>query len=140
MAPDLVGTIPQWLTATGTVALLGVILRHLQVMKRLALGDTADIRDHYAEELKRKNEQDAAREKQFMELERHLREMATLSDERYAECVSERDGLRTDLESLKLQFKAASVDRLLTLEGRPSEIAPHSTAAAKRIKENGGDK
>lgn len=137
----ILGTVPGWITAGSMVTLLGLIFRHLQTMKKLALGDTSDIRDHYAREVERLTAKLASRDTQFAELEKHLRDMSRSSDDRHAECVREREALREELAGIKAQIRAASTDRVLFLEDRcakPSEEAPQSLAAAQRLKEGGG--
>lgn len=143
MSNAVLGTLPGWITAGSMVTLLGLIFRHLQTMKKLALGDTADIRDHYAKEVERLTAKLAMRDSQFSELEKHLRAMSKASDERHDECVRERELLREELSGIKAQLRAQATDRVLILEERcakPSEEAPHSLAAAQRLKESGGGK
>lgn len=65
MAPDLIGTIPQWLTFGGVATILGIVLRYRLGLRKLAVeadqvkvnarqvdnADAADVRDHFAEEI-----------------------------------------------------------------------------------------
>lgn len=57
MAPDFIGTLPGWITATSTsggmVMLIVAYWKRSVSMKSLDNADHADIRDHYAEELAR---------------------------------------------------------------------------------------
>jgi hypothetical protein len=129
---------------------LGVILTHWRGVKGLDQADVADIRGHYAKELEAMRERDDKRDEAMRALERHWREMVNLADQRYAECQREREELRDELAivkrelgGLQAQLRAASTDRVLLMEencGKPGEIAPHSLAAAKRLKEGGNDK
>lgn len=129
---------------------LGVLLTHRRGILGLENADVADIRKHYAAELNQMRARDEVRDKAMRDLEKHWREMITLADQRHAECVAERDELRDQLNELKSelagvkeQLRAQATDRVLLLEERcvkPSEEAPHSLAAAQRLKGagNGG--
>jgi hypothetical protein len=126
---ELLGTIPQWLTALGIGSFLIALLRRDVQVRGLRNTDQADIRDHYAQEV-------AALRDQLLTMEQHYRNMLEQSDKRHDECEVARSQMRAELDGLKRQMAAASADRLLVLEERtcPSDVAPHSTAAAKRIK------
>lgn len=64
---DLIGTIPQWISAAGIVSFLGLFVKWQLGIRKLSVdaqevnvsaqtarnADTADIRDHYAQELAR---------------------------------------------------------------------------------------
>jgi hypothetical protein len=137
MSPDFLGTLPGWITAasttTGVVTIIVTFLRRGVSLKGLRNADEADIRDHYAQEVE-------ALRGQLLSMERHYREMLEKSDRRHEECEAARSAMRQEIDGLKRQIPGLSADRLLILEqnGPPSEIAPHSFAAAKRIKgENG---
>jgi predicted nucleic acid-binding Zn-ribbon protein len=137
---------------------LGVILTHWRGVKGLDQADVADIRSHYAAELGAMRDRDEKRDEAMRALEKHWREMVNLADSRYSECQREREELRDELAEVKrehrdelaavkhelsglqAQLRAASTDRVLLMEEncpKPSETAPHSLAAAKRLKENG---
>jgi hypothetical protein len=129
---------------------LGVILTHWRGVKGLDQADVADIRSHYAAELGAMRDRDEKRDEAMRALEKHWREMIKLADERYSECQREREELRDELaavkrelEGVKAQIRSQATDRVLLMEencGKPGEIAPHSLAAAKRLKEGGNDK
>lgn len=154
MAPDFLGTLPQWLTLGGVSGIIGIVLRYRLGSQKLSNADEADIRDHYAQEVAAMREKLDRQETHFQLLEKHLREMIAASDQRaeesdrrHAECEAARqamrreiDGMHDEIRGLKRQIPEVSADKLLILEGKPSEVAPHSTAAAKRIKENGDGK
>jgi uncharacterized protein (DUF3084 family) len=126
---------------------LGVILTHWRGVKGLDQADVADIRGHYAKELEAMRERDEKRDEAMRALEKHWREMVNLADSRYSECQREREELRDELaevkrelNGVKAQLRAQATDRVLLMEencGKPGEIAPHSLAAAKRLKDNG---
>jgi hypothetical protein len=144
MAPDLLGTVPQWLTGGGVFALVGLWWKRDVALRKISSGEAGDLRDHYAEELSSIRSERAQDRTDALKVETHLREMIELSDRRHAECEAarvvdrqERTKMQDDIDGLKRQIPQVSTDRLLVLEGKPSEIAPHSTAAAKRLKENG---
>jgi predicted nucleic acid-binding Zn-ribbon protein len=129
---------------------LGVILTHWRGVKGLDQADVADIRSHYAAELGAMRDRDEKRDEAMRALEKHWREMVNLADSRYSECQREREELRDELaevkrelNGVKAQLRAQATDRVLLMEencGKPGEIAPHSLAAAKRLKEGGNDK
>lgn len=131
--PDIIGTVPQWITAISSTTLAGALVtlivqwwRRGVSLKGLENANEADIRDHYAEEV-------AALRGQLLSIEKHYREMLEQSDRRHAECEASRGVMREELEGLKKQFRAASADRVLRMEENPPE-APHSRAAAERVK------
>jgi septal ring factor EnvC (AmiA/AmiB activator) len=149
MAPDFIGTLPGWITAasttTGVAAIIIAFFRRGVSLKGLQNADSADIRDHYAQEVEALRSKLNGQEGHFHNLEKHWREMIAASDRRHQECEDARQELRGELDKmhtairgLRDQLLAQSTDRVLILEGTPAaEKAPHSVAAAKRIKENG---
>lgn len=135
------GTLAGWITAISTTGgmatVIGIVLRYRLGTRRLTNEESADIRDHYAAEV-------GAMRDQLMAMERHYRDMLDKSDSRHAECEKARVELRgtvneltNKIEGLERQLKAVATDRVLILEGTPvADKAPHSMAAAKRIKDN----
>lgn len=129
---------------------LAAVLSHWRGLRALDDANLVDIRKHYAEEIAALRARDEKRDEAMRELEKHWREMINLADKRHAECVAERDELRdqlnalkVELEGVKAQMRAASTDRVLLMEencGKPGQDAPHSLAAARRLKENGNGK
>ena len=129
---------------------LAAVLSHWRGLRALDDAKLVDIRKHYADELASLRARDEKRDGAMRELEKHWREMISLADARHAECVAERDELRdqlnllkVELEGVKAQIRASSTDRVLLMEencGKPSQEAPHSLAAAKRLKKNGNGK
>lgn len=127
---------------------LAAFLTHWRGLRALDDSKLVDIRKHYADELKRLSDRDEHRDAAMRDLEKHWREMIKLADARHAECVDEREelrghlnDLRVELEGLKAQLRASSTNRVLLLEERcatPSEEAPHSLAAARRLKSGEG--
>lgn len=95
--------------------MLGVILKYRQGMRNLANQDSADIRDHYAEELARVIE----RQRQCEEREAKLRDR-----------VRE---LENDILGLISIIRQASADKVLLLDSRASTIIRDM---AERIKKN----
>lgn len=60
ITPDVIGTIPQWITAISSTTLAGALVTLIAKwwqrgisLKGLENADEADIRDHYADELRR---------------------------------------------------------------------------------------
>lgn len=159
MPADFIGTLPGWITAasstTGVAAIIIAFFRRGVSLKGLKNADDADIRDHYALEVAAMREKLDRQEAHFRTLEKHLREMletsdkrADESDRRHEECERARqemrremDALHSEIRGLHDKIRSYSTDSLLMLEqrGKPGEVAPHSVAAAKRIK-NGNNR
>lgn len=144
IAPDLVGTVPQWLTGGGVFALVGLWWKRDVALRKISSSEAGDLRDHYAGELAAVRKERLQDREEFLKLEKHLRTIIEESDRRHSECESARQVMRREMGAmqdeiagLKRQVPKASADQLLILEGRPSEVAPHSTAAARRIKDRG---
>lgn len=144
MAADW-GTIPQQVTAVSAsglfVSMLGILAKLMLGKGQLINASEADIRDHYAEELAALRKERADDKAEFARVERHLRDMASESDRRHSECESaraedrrERSRMQDEIDGLKRQVPELSADKLMRLEGKPSEIAPHAAASAERVK------
>lgn len=127
---------------------LAAVLSHWRGLRALDDAKLVDIRKHYADEIKSLRDRDEKRDQAMRDLEKHWREMIKLADARHQECVDEREELRdqmnalkVELEGVKAQLRAQATDRVLLLEERcvkPSEEAPHSLAAAQRMKAGEG--
>lgn len=148
MAPDLAGTVPQWLTGGGVFALVGLWWRRDIALRKISSSEAGDLRDHYAEELGSVRLERVSDREEALKVERHLREMIQLSDRRHEECENarvedrkERARMQEDIDGLKRQVPEASANMLLVLEGngKPSEVAPHAAASAERVKKITGD-
>jgi hypothetical protein len=125
---------------------LGVILTHWRGIRTLDDAKEAGIRIHWADEVKRLTERADAADRRYVELLEKFDAHREQSEQRYQQaiayhdqCVAERAELRHELEGLKRQLAAQSTDRVLVMEENCDNIrnAPHSLAAAKRLKDNG---
>lgn len=125
---------------------LGIVLRYINRRAEIHNQDEANIRDHYAGELKALREKLDSQEEHFRAMEKHWREMLEASDRRHQECEEARQALRREIDKmhaeltgLKRQISEYSADKMIELVERscPAQDAPHSVAAAKRVK---GDK
>lgn len=141
-------TLAGWImavTSSGTfVTVLTMALRYRLGMRKLDIGERGDIRDHYANEVKTLREKLNTQEEHFRNIERYWREMLEDSDRRHEECEEARRELRREIDKmhdeirgLNRQITELSTDKLLILEKqsvdlKPSDIAPHSVAAAHR--------
>lgn len=153
---DYLGTLPQQITAvSATGGVTWAILRFGLGWRKQTLDSDEQIRAILTTEMaamraERAADKDALRAERaadkegFGKVEKHLREMVGVSDQRHEECEESRramrremDGMHDEITGLKRQVIAQSADAVLRLDARPSEVAPHSVAAAKRIKENG---
>lgn len=117
---------------------LGVVLRYKLGMRKLALADEADIRDHYAQEVARYVEKLAAQEKHFLDVEKHLRELIAISDRRHEECEAARSedrrqriAMQDEIDGMKRQILRYSAEGVLVMSEQPSEKV---AAAAERVK------
>lgn len=122
--------------------LLGVLLRYRLGVKKLVSDETGDIRDHLAGEIKALRGELNLQETNFREVEKHLREMLTVSDKRHAACEQAReenrneimglhreiDAQRNEIEGLKRQIARYSADHMIEVTD-----APHATASAERV-------
>lgn len=129
----------QLVTALCTAGTFGAVLTFVIRWRGQTLGAEKNIRDHYAEEVERLRTA-------LGNIEEHYRRMLDDSDRRHAECQRDRDDLRKEVtrlqeevRGLRDQIREYSADKLLRLESmpRPSERAPHATAAAHRLKKHG---
>lgn len=147
--PDILGTLPGWITSGGVVALLVTLVKRGVQMRGLENADVADIRTHWATELKALRDRqdsadrrDAEREKSYAAALKLAEERWQESSARHAECEEQRSKLFDELAGLKRQIAQYSANRLLILEdGPPGASAPDAMASAKRVKDIGnGDK
>lgn len=123
---------------------LGVVLRYKLGVKRLTNENEADIRDHYAAELERLVGKMDAREKHFLDVERHLRELIATSDKRHEECElarsedrRERAKMQDEIDGMKRQILRYSAEGVLMLSEQPSDAV---SRAAKRVSKIVSDK
>lgn len=142
--PGTINIVLNLLTLLMGGTLVGVFLRYRLGLKKLASGDVADIRDHYAKEVSALRAKLNDQEGHFRSMEKHWREMLENSDRRHEECEKARAELRAELEDLhseirglRDQIRRYSADTLLILEGAtglPSIKAPEAVASAERVK------
>jgi hypothetical protein len=126
---DLLGTIPQWLTALGIGSFFVALLRRDVQVRGLRNADTADIRDHYADELKALRDRLDIADKRYLEAMKLADSRWEESNRRHEECVKEREDLRDELTGLKRQIIRYSSGKLTILEE-----APESRKAAERVR------
>lgn len=126
------------ITALGITSLVGLFWRREVNLRKLSNENTADIRDHYAGEVKALRDRLEANLKTFRDLETHWRDMLDASDRRHKECEDARHELRkelTDMHSelagLKRQIARYSSDKAILLE---DDKAPMAQASAERVK------
>lgn len=144
---DYLGTLPQQITAiSATGGVIWAVLRFGLGWRKQTLDSDEQVRQIMQEELAAVRAERAADSEKFARVEKHLREMVAQSDERHEECERSRremrkemDGMHSEVAGLRRDLAAQSVDRVLRLEGRPSEVAPHSLAAAERLKKGSED-
>jgi hypothetical protein len=117
-AAPVLGTIPQWITAGTVVSVLIAWWRRGVSLRGLANNDAVDIRDHYAEELKR------------------LVERVDAAEDKHDKCLADRDALRDRL--VKVEDELTGVYRLIAQASRDKvlllgdDVPEHIRAAAVR--------
>lgn len=124
-----------WISPTALVAILGFVIKWQYGLRKLAIEarrveitadevehkDGADIRDHYADEVRRLGT------RLDEQSERH-RQILAAAEERHEECKRERDALRDD--SRKLKDIVAGLIRIITQASARQAILLDSTASA----------
>lgn len=123
---------------------LGVILTHWRGIRTLDDAKEAGIRGHWADEVRALRERLDSADKRYVDLLERFDQHREEADRRYKQatayhdqCVAERNELRNELEGVKRQLAAQATDRVLLMEencGKPGVEAPHSLAAARRLK------
>lgn len=118
--------------------LLGVILRYRLGVRKLALGEESSIRDHYAGEVASMRDELNQQERNFREVETHLRSLLTASDGRHEECEKARAEMRREIETLyheiagmRRQMVRYSAEGVLMLSEQ--EVSPVVRESAERV-------
>lgn len=146
MGGEILGTIPQWLTAlTGLAGLTWAFLRFGLGWRGQTMADEANIRDHYAKEVAAMRLELNQQEKNFRAVETHLRTLLEASDRRHEECEAARADSRREVEALHLEIEGMrrqmirySAEGVLVLSEQTPSAAV--TAAAERVKQITEDK
>ena len=86
--PDVLGTVPQWITAMGLSGLIIAYWRRGVALKGLTNADTADIRVHLTEELERVIERQRACELREESLRERVRVLEDLTEGLYRTIIS----------------------------------------------------
>ncbi len=126
---EMVGTIPGWITAAGSISILGVVLRYRLGWRKLdveaqavqvtaANVREADIRDHYADEVKRLSEWVAAVDAAYEDCKRE-REDARAEAHKFRQQVAQ---LETKLTSITRQFVAFQLETAKAIP--PENVSP----------------
>lgn len=147
----LAGTLPGWITAGGMTTIAGVLAWYLlgrgklaNEAKKIATDDAADIRDHYAEEVRQlRAAMEAQSTRHRGELEaadnRH-KEAIRDAEQAHRDCEAARDELREKVSALKDQV--AGLVRLLlqnsasgVLNLDPRLVSKDVLEAAQRVEQ-----
>jgi hypothetical protein len=142
VSSDLLGTIPQWLTGGAVVTFVGLLLKRDVQVRGLKNADSADIRDHYADEVGQLSEQFR---NALTDLEKRYRDALEESEQRHQKCLDDRDLLRERVNQLEDELRGlirvitqASIDRVLMLgDDVPQDIREASERVEAIIKERG---
>jgi uncharacterized membrane protein YccC len=138
--PDWMGTLPNWITATALSVYLGLWIRRELGLKRLAIEadqvqvnaqkvgneDSADIRDHYAQEVGRlmqaMDDQAKRHEDAMNALEARHNRIYEAAEQRQARCEAEREKLgervqhlEEELSGVRLQVRMNSAEQVVLL-------------------------
>lgn len=159
MAPELLGTIPQWFTVAGVASILGIVLRYRLGWKRLNIEDQkqkdtdeADIRDHYADEVRQLRDKLDKQSGQFRRdltdledryrglleaTENRWQRLLSDSEKRHDECMADRDHLRERVNALENELNGLirmiaqnSANKVLQLG---DDVSDDIRAAAERV-------
>jgi hypothetical protein len=145
MSPDLLGTIPSWITSAGILTMLGLLLRWQIQNRQIGAGDTANIRDHYAKEVASLRASLHSQANQFRQdldaMDKRYRDIIAASEERHEECQADRDKLRQEVGILRDEINGlvrvitqASIDRVVMLgENVPEDIKAAAARAQQYI-------
>lgn len=157
---DVLGTIPGWITSAGVLALLTLMSKHYLAARKLqqegsAIGQAqsdardADIRDHYADEVRQLRDKLDKQNDQFRadlnELESRYRRALDESEKRHQQCMDDRDILRQRVTLLEDELRGlirvitqASIDRVLMIhEELPQDIREAAARVEAIITERG---
>lgn len=138
--PEIIGTIPQWLTFGAVTTFAGLLLKHRLGWRGQTLKAEEDMRDHYALEVEALRKQRLDDAEKFTKVEKHLREMIGESDRRHEECEVARRELRKELDvmhneltGLKRQIIRYSAHKVAVMEGNGHAPSEDVVEAAKRV-------
>lgn len=128
---SVIPAVPEQLVAGGVLGSLGVLLGLLVKLqlggKKLEVADTADLRDHYAEELTSLRRQIIDMGEHHLGREREIddrwRRLLAESEERHAECVRQRDALSARVGAIEERF-IGTVRQFLHFQQRIVEAIP----------------
>jgi hypothetical protein len=132
--PAFAGSLPAWITSAASVSLLGVVLRYRLGLGRLKVDagkvevtalevsgkDEADIRDHYADEVKQ------LRNRLDQQSERHRQELMAEA-QKHDLCQKDREQLRDDGRALK--DVVAGLIRIIAQASASKAISLDTTAS-----------
>lgn len=125
--PDLLGTVPQWITAGGIIGFLGLIVKWRLGERSLSNAEQADIRDHYADELASLRKQIIDMGEHHLGRERELddrwRKLLTDSEDRHSECVRQREELAARVREIE-DRQIGTIRQFITFQRRIVEAMP----------------
>lgn len=147
ITPEIIGTVPQWISGASLVVILGLVLRYRVALLKLSMDDGANISDHYTKEVTSLREALAKQDEASRNLELHLRDLLVESDRRHEECEVARRELRKEIDKmhneisgLQRQIVRYSADRVLYLGEKPPSHSRKSAARVKKIVGEGDDR
>lgn len=157
--PAFLGTLPGWITASGVTGILWIVAHWQLGVRKVAVEaqqvrvnaaqvehvDEADIRDHYADEVRQLRERlDAQAERHVRresDIEERYRKLLREADERHEACQDANKDLREEVErvkeelgGLRRQILRYSADGVILLEHDPTGAPSQEVvAAAERV-------
>lgn len=161
--PDVLGTVPGWITSGGIMGILGLLIwwqmgnRKIGVDQQVQFNvDKADIRDHYAEEVSalraridtqaanhatRVTDLETRYQRNIGEVEERFARALRDAEERHADCMRDKDGQHDEINNLKdqvaglrRQIGLQATDRVLELGNRDAP-SEDVLASAYRVKD-----
>jgi hypothetical protein len=165
---ELLGTLPQWLTAAGMASLFGLILRWQVVnrklgIERMSAASAAELGvgslyaaevqalrarlDSQSERFSRAlSEMEARNSEALAEQERRHQAAIAASEERHEDCLKDRDSLRGEVSVLRNEINGlirvitqASIDRVVMLGDSVSIDVKEAAARAQEMITQGMD-
>lgn len=98
------GTLAQWITSAGIIALIGILLRNQQINRKMTHDESGNLRTHTGVELGSLREQIIKMGEHHLEREREIDDRWRLllkeSEDRHAECQRQREELGAKVSAL----------------------------------------
>ena len=133
--PDIVGTLPSWISASGILTLVGILLRNQQVNRKLQNESQGLIGQHMGVELASLRDQIIKIGEHHLEREREIddrwRQLLAESEARHAECQRQREELGQKVGALSEELTGTK-RQFIHFQQRFIDLAPAEMREALR--------